>query len=205
MGTPLYMSPEQCKGAGLLDHRTDIYSLGVILFEMISGRPPFTAEGVGELFAKHMLEDAPPVTEFAPNAPPHMAAAIMKSLAKDPDARFANMEDFRKAIVGEIKVAMAVSSGKKHPLLQHAGSDDVAARVDDAVVGVVRDRRVVRPGAAPAPDDVRAAGRRRSGGGAGLLLRVQGPDPGRGPEACGRDDDHAPRRRSRRRHRQRRR
>ncbi len=113
MGTPLYMSPEQCKGAGLLDHRTDIYSLGVILFEMISGRPPFTAEGVGELFAKHMLEDAPLVTEFAPNAPPHMAAAIMKSLAKEPDARFANMEDFRKAIVGEIKVAMAVSSGKK--------------------------------------------------------------------------------------------
>ena len=113
MGTPLYMSPEQCKGAGLLDHRTDIYSLGVILFEMISGRPPFMAEGVGELFAKHMLEDPPPVTEFAPNAPPHMAAAIMKSLAKDPEARFANMEDFRKAIVGEIKVAVPVSSGKK--------------------------------------------------------------------------------------------
>jgi serine/threonine-protein kinase len=105
MGTPLYMSPEQCKGAGVLDHRTDIYSLGVILFEMLSGRPPFNAEGVGELFAKHMLEDPPMVTEFAPNAPPHMAAAIMKSLAKDPAARFQSMEEFRKAIVGEIKVA----------------------------------------------------------------------------------------------------
>ena len=66
MGTPLYMSPEQCKGAGVLDHRTDIYSLGVILFEMMSGRPPFNAEGVGELFAKHMLEDPPQVTDFAP-------------------------------------------------------------------------------------------------------------------------------------------
>jgi serine/threonine protein kinase len=105
MGTPLYMSPEQCKGAGILDHRTDIYSLGVILFEMLSGRPPFNAEGVGELFAKHMLEEPPMVTEFAPGAPPHMAAAIMKALAKDPAARFQSMEDFRKAIVGEIKLA----------------------------------------------------------------------------------------------------
>ena len=67
MGTPLYMSPEQCKGAGTLDHRTDIYSLGVMLFEMLAGRPPFVAEGVGELFAKHMLEEAPPLTDFAPH------------------------------------------------------------------------------------------------------------------------------------------
>jgi len=111
MGTPLYMSPEQCKGAGVLDHRTDIYSLGVILFEMLSGRPPFNAEGVGELFAKHMLEDPPLVTEFVPNAPPHMAAAIMKSLAKDAAARFQSMEDFRKAIVGEIRVTAPASTG----------------------------------------------------------------------------------------------
>ena len=110
MGTPLYMSPEQCKGAGVLDHRTDIYSLGVILFEMISGRPPFNAEGVGELFAKHMLEDPPQVTDFAPHAPPHMAAAIMKSLAKDPAARFQTMEDYRKAIVGEVKVTVPPAS-----------------------------------------------------------------------------------------------
>jgi serine/threonine protein kinase len=113
MGTPLYMSPEQCKGAGVLDHRTDIYSLGVILFEMLSGRPPFNAEGVGELFAKHMLEEAPSILEFAPNTPPHVAAAIMKSLAKDPAARFQSMEDFRKAIVGEVKVTAPAPTGVK--------------------------------------------------------------------------------------------
>jgi serine/threonine protein kinase len=111
MGTPLYMSPEQCKGAGALDHRTDIYSLGVMLFEMVAGRPPFVAEGVGELFAKHMLEDPPPVTEFAPATPSHVAAAIMKALAKDPEARFADMEDFRKALVGEVKLAVPASAG----------------------------------------------------------------------------------------------
>jgi len=122
MGTPLYMSPEQCKGAGVLDHRTDIYSLGVILFEMLSARPPFNAEGVGELFAKHMLEDPPSITEFAPNAPPHMAAAIMKSLAKDPAARFQSMEDFRKALVGEVKVTAPASAGGVKRLSTSAAS-----------------------------------------------------------------------------------
>jgi hypothetical protein len=65
---------------------------------------------VGELFAKHMLEDPPLLTDFAPNAPPHMAAAIMKSLAKDPATRFQSMEDFRKAIVGEVKVTAPPAS-----------------------------------------------------------------------------------------------
>jgi serine/threonine-protein kinase len=107
MGTPLYMSPEQCKGAGTLDHRTDIYSLGVMLFEMLAGRPPFVAEGVGELFAKHMLEEAPPLLDFAPHTPPHMAAAIMKCLQKEPRDRFQSMDEFRKALVGEVKLAPA--------------------------------------------------------------------------------------------------
>jgi serine/threonine-protein kinase len=110
MGTPLYMSPEQCKGAGLLDHRTDIYSLGVMFFEMLAGRPPFMAEGIGELFAKHMLEEAPNLLEFAPATPPTMAAAVMKSLNKELDDRFASMDDFRKAMLGEIKLAPSASA-----------------------------------------------------------------------------------------------
>jgi serine/threonine-protein kinase len=99
------MSPEQCKGAGLLDHRTDIYSLGVMIYEMLAGRPPFMAEGIGELFAKHMLEEAPELLEFAPQTPPAMAAAIMKSLNKELDDRFPSMDEFRKAILGEVAVA----------------------------------------------------------------------------------------------------
>jgi len=107
MGTPLYMSPEQCKGAGTLDHRTDIYSLGVMLFEMLSGRPPFVAEGVGELFAKHMLEEPPQLIDLAPGTPPHMAAAVMKALYKEPRDRFQSMDEFRKALVGEVKLTSA--------------------------------------------------------------------------------------------------
>ena len=101
MGTPLYMSPEQCRGSGKLDHRTDIYSLAVILFEMISGRPPFIAEGVGELFAKHMLEPPPSLAEFAPRTPPHIVRAVARALSKDLDDRHPNMTAFRDALNGQ--------------------------------------------------------------------------------------------------------
>jgi serine/threonine-protein kinase len=117
MGTPLYMSPEQCKGAGLLDHRTDIYSLGVMFFEMLAGRPPFMAEGIGELFAKHMLEEAPSLLEIAPQTPPGMAAAVMKSLNKELDDRFSSMEEFRQAMLGEIQIAGSGKSPAKRPAM----------------------------------------------------------------------------------------
>jgi predicted Ser/Thr protein kinase len=183
MGTPLYMSPEQCKGAGALDHRTDIYSLGVMLFEMVAGRPPFVAEGVGELFAKHMLEDPPPVTEFAPATPSHVAAAIMKALAKDPQARFADMEEFRKALVGEIKLAVpgvpqgaggrdqagGAGLGGRHryaPALQPvAVADPFAARVDHAVVGKLGAGRITRGAQGKEEARHRRRGRSRRPGG----------------------------------------
>jgi serine/threonine protein kinase len=102
MGTPIYMSPEQCRGSGKLDHRTDIYSLGVMLFEMLAGRPPFVAEGAGELFAMHMLEEPPQLAALAPAAPPAMVAAVMRSLAKNVDDRFATMEELRGALLGQV-------------------------------------------------------------------------------------------------------
>ncbi len=101
MGTPIYMSPEQCKGSAELDSRTDIYSLGVMLYEMLAGRPPFVAAGVGELFAMHMLQPPPPLTDFAPKTPPMMAAAVMKALSKEPRDRFATMEELRQAFLGD--------------------------------------------------------------------------------------------------------
>ena len=165
MGTPLYMSPEQCKGAGVLDHRTDIYSLGVILFEMLSGRPPFNAEGVGELFAKHMLEDPPLVTEFVPGAPPHMAAAIMKSLAKDAGGALPEHGGLPQGDRGRGPGDGAREHGRAPAVERgdHAGADDIGARIDDAVVGVVGDRRRVRD-QAEAHEEVRAPGRRRGAG-----------------------------------------
>jgi eukaryotic-like serine/threonine-protein kinase len=102
MGTPLYMSPEQCKGARAIDYRADIYSLGVMLFEMLAGRPPFMAEGIGELFTRHMFQPAPLLADIAQKVPVHMAAAVMRSLAKEPRDRFQSMEELRAAFAGEL-------------------------------------------------------------------------------------------------------
>jgi serine/threonine-protein kinase len=81
LGTPQYMSPEQCRGASACDHRSDLYSLGCVLFEMIAGRPPFVGD-FAELLAGHL--NAPPPTLAAP---PEIRALVSRLLAKDPTQR----------------------------------------------------------------------------------------------------------------------
>jgi serine/threonine-protein kinase len=92
-----------------------------MIFEMLAGHPPFMAEGIGELFAKHMLEDAPQLLDAAPNTPPAMAAAVMKSLAKSLDDRFASMDDFRRALLGEIEVSVPAGQARTTSLRRPGG------------------------------------------------------------------------------------
>ena len=87
LGTPAYMSPEQCRGGAEIDARADLYSVGCILFEMLTGRPPFIAEGGGETMAMHIYEHAPRLHQFAPGLPEELDALIAKLLAKSPDER----------------------------------------------------------------------------------------------------------------------
>jgi serine/threonine-protein kinase len=87
LGTPIYMSPEQCRGHGRVDHRSDIYSLGCILFEMICGRPPFVREWPGDLMIAHVSEAPPAVSSIEPEAPPEIDALVARMLAKDPADR----------------------------------------------------------------------------------------------------------------------
>jgi hypothetical protein len=96
MGTPIYMSPEQCRGAGAVGPRSDIYSLGCILFEMVCGRPPFLGEGVGEILGAHQHLAPPAPRHLAPDVPGGLAKLILQLLAKPPEERPPTM-----AAVGE--------------------------------------------------------------------------------------------------------
>lgn len=87
MGTPTYMSPEQCRGAGLVDERTDVYALGVVLYQMLSGRPPFLGEGDGDVLAKHIHEAPRPLQEIDPTLPPGLCWLVTRMLAKLPADR----------------------------------------------------------------------------------------------------------------------
>lgn len=113
-GTPAYMSPEQAHGL-TVDHRSDIYSLGIVLYEMIAGHVPFDAETNWGLIFKHINEPPPPIPEI----PPPVQNVVDRALAKDPDARYQTSRelaaDYMDAI-GMVPEANAVRAGASFPV-----------------------------------------------------------------------------------------
>ena len=87
LGTPAYMAPEQCKGGMEIDARTDLYAVGCILFELLTGRPPFEAEGGGAVMAMHIYVPIPSLAQRAPQVPAQLDALVTKMLAKQPAER----------------------------------------------------------------------------------------------------------------------
>jgi len=87
MGTPAYMSPEQCGAPGDISDRTDIYSLGIIAYELLTGSPPFAAEEAMQFVGKHMFATPTPLNEKRPDTPVQLAELVHRMLAKAPTAR----------------------------------------------------------------------------------------------------------------------
>jgi serine/threonine-protein kinase len=98
MGTPVYMSPEQCRGAGDIDHRSDIYTMACVMFTMLTGRPPFNEDTTGELIAAHLREPPPLAASRVPELPGIVDEILQRCLRKAPAERFQSMAELVDAI-----------------------------------------------------------------------------------------------------------
>ena len=110
-GTPLYMSPEQCQNAASVDGRTDIYALGCITYEMLTGRPPFVGSGITQLITAHMFQAPLAPREIAPRVPPALEAIVLRALAKKPEERQGSMAE----LASELETAIAQRAPMSSP------------------------------------------------------------------------------------------
>jgi serine/threonine-protein kinase len=99
LGTPLYMSPEQARGEARLDRRSDVYSLGVLLFEMLEGSPPFNGENYFQLIWQHTNADIPTMVK---NERPQLEAVVRRAMAKDVDERYATMLELEADLLAAV-------------------------------------------------------------------------------------------------------
>ena len=98
IGTPAYMTPEQCEGKGLIDQRSDVYSLGVVMYELLTGRVPFPGEGFGEILVAHLTKQPDPPSALNPDVTPQLEAIVMHAIEKDRNRRFQTMAEFQAAV-----------------------------------------------------------------------------------------------------------
>jgi len=105
VGTAQYFSPEQAKGESV-DARTDLYSAGVLLYEMLAGRPPFKGESAVSVAYQHVSEAVVPPSEFDPNVSAEMDSVVIRALAKDRNERFQTAEEFREHLLAAYAVVL---------------------------------------------------------------------------------------------------
>src|SRR5262249_26104399 len=140
VGTIEYMSPEAIQGLEI-DARTDIYSLGILLYEMLTGRLPFTSDSEFGLMMAQIQQAPPPPSTFSPHIPLAVEQAIMRSLAKRPEARFQTAGEFREALT-------TATSASRSALQQQLTSQPTRIAVSDAPTLVQK----------PSPKETRLAG-----------------------------------------------
>ena len=139
MGTPYFMSPEQCEEREGIDGRSDQYSLGLVGYEMLAGRFPFTADSLAGIVYKHMHEYPEPLATIRPDIPADLLGVIERAIRKDPNERFANMGDMLEALGVPTVKSVALASPA-------AGRTRVASRQGGAGRRSGRRRRFLTSG-----------------------------------------------------------
>src|SRR5207245_1044924 len=173
VGTPAYMSPEQAAGERQLDGRSDLYSLGCVLYEMLAGQPPFTGPTVESVLHQHLTADPAPVTQLRRTVPESVVPVLGRALAKAPADRYATTTQFAQALEAALRLeprgvlrGTLVPQGRDVRLdaalfdvdslaaLAHTtvigSEDDVAGLTDAATLALLR--QVWQHGQPPAPD-----------------------------------------------------
>ncbi len=135
LGTPHYMSPEQATAEKDLTNRSDIYSLGSVLYEMLTGSPPHVGSSAQQIIMKIVAEDVQPVTELRKSVPPHVAAAVAKSLEKLAADRFATAKEFSEVLAGRLQIVASTDLARSAPTVQRRSVFPIAA--GGAVVGAL--------------------------------------------------------------------
>ncbi|MEM3464592.1 MAG: serine/threonine-protein kinase, partial [Candidatus Bathyarchaeia archaeon] len=124
IGTPEYMSPEQGLGKGV-GPQADVYSLGVVLYEMITGRKPYTADTPMAVVLKHVSEALPRPRMYVPELPEGVERVLLKALAKQPEDRYASMEAFAEALANSLAEEKSGQTTLPDKTFDFASSDNV--------------------------------------------------------------------------------
>ncbi|HET7564568.1 MAG TPA: serine/threonine-protein kinase [Gemmatimonadaceae bacterium] len=157
VGTPAYMSPEQAAGEREIDGRSDIYSLGVLAYQMLTGRLPFSASNSMAMMVKHMTEKPRPIAELRPDTPKAMREAIERALAKAPEDRWPTVATLCEAITAEQAPGASWRAERREVVRYESPNPDAANRQRAVREGVRGDVRTVSPKRGTPAADVRSA------------------------------------------------
>ncbi|MBL9008114.1 MAG: serine/threonine protein kinase [Myxococcales bacterium] len=146
LGTPMYMSPEQCGGTKPAEERSDVYALGIIAYELFYGEPPFVSDSVGELYAMHLFFPVPDLAKRVPSLQPQLAALVHRMLEKKIDAR-PSMEQVLAELQGLPSTGLSDGDGALRPSSSASGQGPTR---DDSGPGFLL-KRLAEPSRERAP------------------------------------------------------